>query len=121
MNTWREKARVIIADVILETHGFPRKEIRKALREAYPRFADQRAGYAYKAWCDEVAYALRERSRRPGSRHPHKPKAASEIMPSMREWAMLRGQAEVTAVLDVDLMESPPRKQKTISTYQLNA
>lgn len=109
-SAWREKARAVIAGVVTAHAGQSRKQMRKALRAAYSQFAAERAGYAYKAWCDEVAYALRDRSRRPGSRPPFRPLAPAEVMPATRQWLAERGQLEVTAVLDVDLMDSasPP-------------
>jgi hypothetical protein len=50
--TWRERARPIIERVLRETAGQPEKEIRCALRDAYP--FGERAMYPYKAWCSEV-------------------------------------------------------------------
>ena len=52
MNTWREDARPIIAEVLKEANGKDEKEIRKALREAYPFGA--RKWWPYKVWLDEI-------------------------------------------------------------------
>lgn len=50
--TWRETAYPIVGKVIADNADKSEKEIRKALREAYPWFP--RSNYPYKAWCDEV-------------------------------------------------------------------
>lgn len=50
--TWREHAKPIIAEVLKSTKGLPDKEIRKALREAYP--FGERKYWPYKVWCDEI-------------------------------------------------------------------
>lgn len=50
--TWREHAAPIIAKVLKDTKGKTDKEIRKALREAYPY--GQREYHPYKIWCDEI-------------------------------------------------------------------
>lgn len=50
--TWREHARPIIAKVLADNEGKTEKEIRKALREAYPY--GQRSMHPYKIWCDEI-------------------------------------------------------------------
>lgn len=50
--TWRDKARPIIAEVLLEHAGEDEKEIRSALRDAYPWF--ERKYWPYKVWCDEI-------------------------------------------------------------------
>lgn len=50
--TWRQIAAPIIAEVLRDTAGQSEKEIRKALREAYP-FGERRM-HPYKVWCDEV-------------------------------------------------------------------
>lgn len=55
-HTWRESARPIIAQVLKETKGQPDKEIRKALRDAYP--FGERKYWPYKVWCDEVKLQL---------------------------------------------------------------
>ncbi len=50
--TWRDSARPIIAEVLKSTRGQTEKEIRKALKQAYPW--GQRAMHPYKIWCDEI-------------------------------------------------------------------
>lgn len=50
---WRERARPIVEQVLKETAGKTEKEIRKALREAYP--FGQRKHHPYKIWLDEIA------------------------------------------------------------------
>lgn len=50
--TWRESAKPIIAKVIKDNQGKTEKEIRKALRDAYPW--GERRYHPYKIWCDEV-------------------------------------------------------------------
>lgn len=50
--TWREHCRPIIAKVLADNKDRTEKEIRKALRNAYPY--GQRAMHPYKIWCDEV-------------------------------------------------------------------
>lgn len=98
--TWRQIARGIIAPVIAANQGKTRKEQRKALRLAYPRYAASKTGHAYKVWCEECAFALRERSRRSYVRH--QVKRPEDIMQIMRPWAAERGLVEITAVLDID-------------------
>lgn len=55
--TWRDSAKPVIAEVIKANQGKPLKEIKKALREAYP--FGERAMHPYKIWCDEVRIQLR--------------------------------------------------------------
>lgn len=50
--TWRDSARPIIAKVLADNEGKTDKEIRRALRDAYPW--GQRAMHPYKIWCDEI-------------------------------------------------------------------
>jgi hypothetical protein len=50
--TWRDSARPIIAQVLMDTTGLSEKEIRSALREAYPW--GERKYHPYKIWCDEI-------------------------------------------------------------------
>lgn len=50
--TWRDSARPIIQEVLKATAGMEEKEIKKALREAYP--FGERAYHPYKIWCDEI-------------------------------------------------------------------
>lgn len=50
--TWRESATPIIRQVLADNAGKPEKEIRKALRDAYPW--GERRYHPYKIWCDEI-------------------------------------------------------------------
>lgn len=50
--TWRDRARPIIIRVLEENKDKDEKEIRKALRDAYP--FGERAMHPYKIWCDEI-------------------------------------------------------------------
>lgn len=49
---WRDRAGPIIARVLKETRGKSEKEIRAALREAYP--FGERKYHPYKIWLDEI-------------------------------------------------------------------
>lgn len=51
-HTWRDSCKPIIHQVLKETEGKTEKEIRMALREAYP--FGERAYHPYKVWCDEI-------------------------------------------------------------------
>jgi hypothetical protein len=51
-HTWRDSAKPIIAEVLKATQGQSEKEIRKALRVAYPW--GERRYHPYKIWCDEI-------------------------------------------------------------------
>jgi len=50
--TWRDRAKPIIREVLAETQGLPEKEIKAAIRDAYP--FGERAYHPYKIWLDEV-------------------------------------------------------------------
>ena len=50
--TWRDIARPLIAQVLKDTNGKSDKEIRKALKDAYPW--GERAMHPYKIWSDEI-------------------------------------------------------------------
>lgn len=50
--TWRKDAAPIIHKVLTENAGKTEKEIRKALRDAYPY--GPRKMHPYRIWCDEV-------------------------------------------------------------------
>lgn len=50
--TWRDLARPIIQGVISDTKGLSEKEIKAAIRDAYP--FGERAYHPYKIWLDEV-------------------------------------------------------------------
>jgi len=52
MRTWRQSAAPIIAAVLKETKDLPEKEIKAALKEAYP--FGVRAHHPYKVWLDEI-------------------------------------------------------------------
>ncbi len=103
--SWRELARQVIAPIVLASAGLPRREIRRKLRRAYQTYHLIRDGYPYKVWCEEVAFALRDRSRRFTRRTPVLRPA--DVMPAMREWAARRGLMETLAVLDVDDAPKP--------------
>ena len=53
MNNYSKIAAPIISEVLQATQGCHEKEIRKALREAYP--FNGRDHHPYKIWCDEIA------------------------------------------------------------------
>lgn len=55
--TWRDRARPIIADVIAEVGRDDMKNLRAALREAYP--FGERKYYPYKIWLSEIKRQLR--------------------------------------------------------------
>jgi hypothetical protein len=50
--TWRDLAKPIIREVLAETQGLSEKEIKAAIRDAYP--FGERAYHPYKIWLDEV-------------------------------------------------------------------
>jgi hypothetical protein len=50
--TWRDLARPIIREVLAETQGLSEKEIKAAIKDAYP--FGERAYHPYKIWLDEV-------------------------------------------------------------------
>ncbi len=50
--TWRNHCAPIIRDVLIATKGMSEKEIKTALREAYP--FGERAMHPYKIWLDEI-------------------------------------------------------------------
>ena len=54
--TWRDSARPIIAKVLSDNIGKTDKEIRKALKDAYPFGARQY--HPYKVWLDEIKVQL---------------------------------------------------------------
>lgn len=55
-DTWRDRWRPIIANVLKETAGQSEREIRKALREAWP--GGLREYFPYKVWLDEIRVQL---------------------------------------------------------------
>lgn len=50
--TWRASAKPIIAEVLKQTIGKSEKDIREALKEAYPWGVRQY--HPYKVWLDEI-------------------------------------------------------------------
>jgi hypothetical protein len=66
--TWREDCAPIIAAVLVATKGLPEKEIKKALRDAYPY--GERAMHPYKTWCDEIQKqrGLKKRKKKGGKK-----------------------------------------------------
>lgn len=63
LSRWRSAARPVVEFVLAHTKGWPEKEIKKALRDAYP--FGPRENYPYKIWLDEVA---RQRGKRRSQR-----------------------------------------------------
>lgn len=57
--TWRKIARPIIAKVLSDNKGKSEKEIRRALRDAYPW--GQRSMHPYKVWCDEIKIQMKKK------------------------------------------------------------
>ena len=51
-SNWRKTATPIIAKVLVEMKGKPEKEVRTALKDAYP--FGQRKYHPYKIWLDEI-------------------------------------------------------------------
>ena len=54
-DTWRDRAKAVIAQIVAEHAGADEKTLRKVLRERYP--FGERAMFPYKVWCQEVAIA----------------------------------------------------------------
>ena len=52
---WRAKAAPIIAEVLRNTRGLPEREVRRALRDAWPPAWGEMALHPYKIWLDEIA------------------------------------------------------------------
>ncbi len=50
--TWRDGCKEIIYNTLKDNEGKTEREIRKALREAYP--FGERQYHPYKVWCDEI-------------------------------------------------------------------
>lgn len=65
--TWRDHAAPIVAQVIAEHAGKSEREIRAALREAYPY--GERDMWPYRVWCSEVRKQLGIEARKRGRRH----------------------------------------------------
>jgi len=53
---WRDSIAPMVAEVIARVGKYNDKELRKALREAYPY--GQRTMWPYKVWCSEVRRQL---------------------------------------------------------------
>jgi hypothetical protein len=62
-SSWRATAAPIISKVIKDTTGLPEKDVKKAIREAYPFGA--RMWHPYKIWCDEVNKQLGKKKKKP--------------------------------------------------------
>lgn len=67
--TWREICRPLIAQVIKENRKKGVKQVRRALREAYPW--GERAMHPYKIWCDEIKRQLGLKRARAGAVNEH--------------------------------------------------
>lgn len=80
MKTWRDVARPIIAKAIAENLGKPEKEIRKALRRAYP--FGERKYHPYKIWLDEIRVQLGLKTFHPSGRQSRT--KAEQTFPSDR-------------------------------------
>lgn len=68
--SWRDIARPIIHRVLEETRGQDEKNVREALRNAYP--FGQRSLHPYKIWLSEIKVQKKERQfgRRPDLQNP---------------------------------------------------
>ena len=84
MSSWRDRCRPVIARVLKATAGKPEKEIRAALREAYP--FGERAMHPYKVWLDEIK---RQRKLKPPRPHLKKPLPADP--PDERQLELFEG------------------------------
>jgi len=60
MDTWRDRARPIIFEVIEQVGKEDMKSLRKALRDAYPW--GERKYHPYKIWLDEIRVQLGEKT-----------------------------------------------------------
>lgn len=103
--TWRERARLVIGPVVAANAGKSRQEIRRALRAVFSFYTDRKRGRAYKVWCEECAYALRERTRKNAGRQGVI--RSEDVMPAMRGHVARSGRLEVTAELDIDFTVAP--------------
>ena len=59
MKSWRDIARPLIANTLKDNEGKTEKEIRKALKDAYP--FGERAMHPYKIWLDEIKVQMGKR------------------------------------------------------------
>jgi hypothetical protein len=68
--SWRDRARPIIAQVLLETKGQDEKVVGKVLKEAYPW--GERSMHPYKIWLSEIAIQLKKKrfGHRPDKQNP---------------------------------------------------
>ena len=73
--TWRDMARPLIAQVLKESEGKSEKEIRNALKEAYP-FGERRY-HPYKIWLDEIK--VQRKGRRFGKKKNITPKEQTSL------------------------------------------
>lgn len=71
MKSWRDRCRPIITRVLAENQGKEEKEIRKALKEAYPY--GEREYHPYKIWCDEIRVQMGKRKFGKGKSSPPDP------------------------------------------------
>lgn len=71
MKSWRDRCRPIIARVLAENQGKSEKEIRKALKDAYPFY--EREYHPYKIWLDEIKVQMGKRKFGKGKRQPDNP------------------------------------------------
>lgn len=105
MSTHRERARSVISEALQGTEGMTRRAVRAALRKAYSeQIRWPRSGYIYAVWLEEVRFALGERTPTSRRRRIVDP---SDIMPSMRQWAVKQGLTQPQAVLDVHQPTQP--------------
>lgn len=64
--TWRAKAACVIERVLKETRGTSEKDIRAALRDAYP--FGERAMWPYQVWLDEIKVQRKQKRAKPRRR-----------------------------------------------------
>lgn len=79
--SWRDRASVVIAEVLERTKGQPEEVIAKALRDAYPFGA--RKWFPYKVWLDEIKVQRGLKPQRSGT-------AASDAR-KLAEWEAIYG------------------------------
>ena len=65
--TWRECARPIIAQVLADNKDKSEKDIRMALRDAYPWGV--RAMHPYKIGCDEIKVQMKTKPPKPSKQY----------------------------------------------------
>jgi hypothetical protein len=91
---WRASASPIIARVLEETKGRTEKEIREALKLAYP--FGERAYYPYKIWLDEIRRQMTGETTsltKPRNRTKCGPQTADYVRSEirLREWEEIYG------------------------------